>query len=94
MEGFEGPVVGDEFLGEVVEVWEGQADRFKTLDFSIAKIRIGLVMSSKGGALPEMAMPVKNYIGAAFGSGNQWQSWVHIQDLARIFLFAVDNRLQ
>lgn len=85
--------IDDSFLGEVVEVWENQADLFKTFDFSVAKIRIGLVMSSKGGALPEMAKPIKNYVGAAFGSGNQWQSWVHISDLARIFIFAVENSL-
>ena len=86
--------IDDSFLGEVVEVWESQAERFKTFDFNVAKIRIGLVMSPKGGALPEMAKPIKNYVGAAFGSGDQWQSWVHIQDLARIFIFAVENRLQ
>ncbi len=81
------------FLGEIVEMWEGQADRFKTFHFGVAKIRIGLVMSLKGGALPQMAKPIKNYVGAAFGSGSQWQSWIHIEDLARIFLFAVENEL-
>ncbi|MGB7394946.1 MAG: TIGR01777 family oxidoreductase, partial [Pricia sp.] len=86
--------IDNSFLGEVVEVWETQADRFKTFDFNVAKVRIGLVMSPKGGALPEMAKPIKNYVGAAFGSGEQWQSWVHIEDLARIFLFAVENSLQ
>jgi len=50
-------------------------------------------MSPNGGALPEMAKPIKNYVGAAFGSGEQWQSWIHISDLARIFLFAVEKKL-
>lgn len=86
--------IDDSFLGEVVEVWENEADRFKTFDFNAAKIRIGLVMSSKGGALPEMAKPIKNYVGAALGSGDQWQSWIHIRDLARIFLFTVENSLE
>lgn len=85
--------VDDSFLGEVVEVWEKEADRFNSFDFTVAKIRIGLVMSPDGGALPEMAKPIKNYVGAAFGSGEQWQSWIHISDLARIFLFAVENKL-
>jgi len=83
----------DSFLGEVVEVWEKEADAFHDFDFGVAKVRTGLVMSSKGGALPEMAKPIKNYVGAAFGSGEQWQSWIHISDLARIFLFTVDNGL-
>ncbi len=86
--------VDDSFLGEVVEIWENEIDKFNTFDFNVAKIRIGLVMSCKGGALPEMAKPVKNYVGAAFGTGQQWQSWVHIKDLARIFMFVVEYGLE
>lgn len=86
--------VDDSFLGEVVEAWEREADHFNDFHFKVAKIRIGLVMSDKGGALPEMSKPIKNYLGAAFGSGEQWQSWIHISDLARLFIFAVENRLQ
>ncbi|WP_149275153.1 TIGR01777 family oxidoreductase [Pareuzebyella sediminis] len=85
--------VDDSFLGKVVEEWEAEVDAFKAFDFSVAKIRIGLVVSTEGGALPEMAKPIKNYVGAAFGSGEQWQSWIHIADLARIFLFTLDHRL-
>ncbi len=85
--------IDDSFLGEVVEVWEKETDAFHDFDFSVAKVRIGLVMSSEGGALPQMAKPVKNYVGAAFGSGEQWQSWIHTSDLARIFLFTVENGL-
>ena len=85
--------VDKSFLGEVVELWEKQVDTFKVFDFSVAKVRIGLVMSANGGALPEMAKPIKNYVGAAFGTGQQWQSWVHISDLARIFLYTVENTL-
>ncbi len=85
--------VDNSFLGEVVEVWEKETDAFNDFDFNVAKVRVGLVMSSEGGALPEMAKPVRNYVGAAFGSGEQWQSWIHISDLARIFLFTVENRL-
>ena len=86
--------VDDSFLGEVVEAWEKEIDTFKSLGLKVAKVRIGLVMSHKGGALPEMAKPVKYYAGAAFGSGEQWQSWIHILDLARIFLFAIENDLE
>ena len=85
--------VDDSFLGEVVAAWEKEIDTFTTFGFSVAKVRIGLVMSANGGALPEMAKPVKYYAGAAFGSGEQWQSWVHITDLARIFLFVIAHKL-
>lgn len=82
------------FLGEVVEAWENEIAKFKVLDLRVAQIRIGLVLSKSGGALPQMAKPIRNYVGAAFGSGNQWQSWIHINDLARIFLFVIDHHLK
>ena len=81
------------FLGEVVADWEEEINAFESFDFPVAKVRIGLVLSKAGGALPKMAGPMKWYVGAAFGSGEQWQSWVHIDDLARMFLFIADNKL-
>ncbi len=86
--------VDDSFLGGIVKAWEKETDALEKLNLKVAKIRIGLVMSAKGGALPEMAKPIGNYIGAAFGSGAQWQSWIHISDLARMFLFVIENNLQ
>lgn len=86
--------VDNSFLGDVVKAWETEIDAFKKFNFKVSKVRIGLVMSSKGGALPEMVRPVQYYAGAAFGDGQQWQSWIHITDLARMFLFVIENNLQ
>ncbi|MBW8243345.1 TIGR01777 family oxidoreductase [Muricauda oceani] len=86
--------VDDGFLGEVVTKWEAEANTFQSLGLDVAKIRIGLVLSADGGALPKMAFPVKNFIGAPIGTGDQWQSWVHIEDLAQMFVFAVENNLK
>ncbi len=86
--------VDDGFLGEVVTKWEAEADTFEDLGIDVAKIRIGLVLSKDGGALPKMALPIKNFVGAPIGSGDQWQSWIHIEDLAQMFAFAVENNLQ
>lgn len=86
--------VADGFLGEVVQKWETEADAFKTLGLVVSKVRIGVVLSTEGGALPKMAIPVKNFIGAPLGSGEQWQSWVHIEDLAQLFVFVVENNLR
>ena len=83
----------DSFLGKVVSAWEKEVDAFEKVNIKTAKIRIGLVMSNKGGALPEMAKPIKYYLGAAMGSGNQWQSWIHLQDLGRIFLQVLTKEL-
>ncbi|MBO0329247.1 TIGR01777 family oxidoreductase [[Muricauda] lutisoli] len=86
--------VDNGFLGEVVTKWEAEAETFKDLGVDVAKIRIGLVLSKDGGALPKMALPIKNFVGAPIGSGDQWQSWIHIEDLAQMFAFAVENNLQ
>lgn len=90
----ENDTVSDSFLGEVVEQWEQAVDEFKTLGCKLAKIRIGLVLSEDGGALPEIVKPVKFGAGAAFGHGKQWQSWIHIQDLAGIFLYTLKYKLE
>ncbi len=85
--------ISSSFLGEVVEQWENAVDGFKGLNIDVCKIRIGLVLSENGGALPEIVKPVKLGAGAAFGSGEQWQSWIHIQDLAKLFMFALEEKL-
>ncbi|TWO32650.1 TIGR01777 family protein [Seonamhaeicola sediminis] len=81
------------FLGEVVKQWEAAVELFTDVNISTSKVRIGLVMSNKGGALPQMVKPIKFGVGAAFGSGKQWQSWIHIEDLANMFLFILKNGL-
>lgn len=86
--------VSKSFLGDVVNQWETSVDQLKDGSRLISKVRIGLVLSEKGGALPEIIKPVKIGLGAAFGKGEQWQSWIHIQDLAAIFLFIVEQELE
>lgn len=85
--------VSDSFLGGVVQAWEQAVDGFSKLNIKVTKVRIGLVLSNKGGALKEIAKPIKFGVGAAFGSGKQWQSWIHIDDLAKTFLFVLENQL-
>jgi len=86
--------VDDSFLGHVVELWEKEIVKFRSLHIRVAKIRIGLVLSRSGGALPQMSKSIRYFLGSAFGSGNQWQSWIHIKDLARMFLFVIDHNLK
>ncbi len=85
--------IDESFLGTVVHQWEKAINNFSKFNFKIAVIRIGLVLTPEGGALPAMAKPINNYVGAAFGSGEQWQSWIHIDDLARQFLFLINRGL-
>lgn len=85
--------VDESFLGKVVMKWEESVNKFKTLNIKVAKIRTGLVLSNKGGALPEMEKPIKLGFGSPFGSGKQIQSWIHMQDLVELYLFAVQHEL-
>lgn len=81
----------DSFLANVVVKWEESVDKFKSLNIKVCKLRTGLVLSNKGGALMEIIKPIKLGIGAPFGSGKQFQSWIHIHDLAAMYLFAVEH---
>lgn len=86
--------VDDTFLGNVVQQWEDEVNQFEKLHIKVAKIRIGIVLAKNGGALQEMVKPIKMGVGAVFGSGKQYQSWIHIKDLVAIFQFAIQNQLE
>ncbi|TRO63969.1 TIGR01777 family oxidoreductase [Christiangramia sabulilitoris] len=85
--------IADNFVGEVVRKWENAADQFENLGLDVAKIRVGLVLAEDGGMLEKIKKPISMNMGAALGSGKQWQSWIHIEDLAGIFLYAIENDL-
>ncbi len=81
------------FAGQVVEDWEKAARKFEDLVPNVSLVRIGLVLSDQGGALVKIAGAVNKYVGAAFGSGEQWQSWIQLRDLSRMFLYIHENEL-
>ncbi len=87
------PNYSPDFLGQVVKAWETEANHFKKLNVAVTKIRIGVVLAENGGALPQLTKPIKGYVGAPLGSGKQWQSWIHLEDLAAIFLYCLQNDL-
>lgn len=84
----------DSFLSNVVKKWEESADRFQVLNIKVCKLRTGIVLSNKGGALPELVKPIKLGLGAAMGSGKQIQSWIHINDLVNMYYFVFENQLE
>ncbi|MCO6494742.1 MAG: TIGR01777 family oxidoreductase [Bacteroidetes bacterium] len=86
-------IKGEGFLSDVVLRWEQAADSFEVDGFAdrVVKLRIGIVLSPKDGALPKMCLSVKSYMGAAFGSGNQYMPWIHIDDICAIYEFALKN---
>lgn len=82
--------VGNDFLASVCADWEAAAapaDAFTRLCI----VRIGIVLSTKGGALPKMMLPFRFFAGGVLGSGKQMMSWVHIDDLCEMFLFLLEN---
>lgn len=83
--------IDDSFLGEVVEKWEHAVDSFEQLGIKTTKIRTGLVLTSKGGALEPIVTTVKNYMGAPLATGKQWQSWIHIEDMVHIYMHVLEN---
>ena len=86
--------LGNNFLSDVVVKWEAAADEFENIGLDVSKIRIGVVLSNEGGALEKIKQPIKNYVGAPLGDGKQWQSWIHVSDLARLFIYIKDNRME
>lgn len=87
-------VFDNSFLSSVVQQWEAASDKMETLGVKVAKIRTGLVLSGKGGALKELVAPIKYGFGAPFGSGQQMQSWIHLDDLAGIYAYVLHNELE
>lgn len=81
------------YIGHVVKEWEAAVDEFTTLGIQVAKLRIGLVLSENGGALERILQPINYYIGAPLGSGKQWQSWIHVNDLVNLFIYSVKHQL-
>jgi len=85
--------VNPSFLGNVVIKWEESTDKFASLGLKVCKLRTGIVLSSKGGALVEMLKTIQLGLGSSFGSGKQIQSWIHIHDIAALYYFAINNDL-
>jgi len=82
---------GNDYLAQVTKQWEVAVDKISTLNIRVAKLRIGIVLSDKGGALVEMAKPIRLGAGAALGTGNQYMSWIHLDDLCEMFIKAVED---
>ena len=84
--------LGDDFLATLTKKWEAAADQFSNLDIRVVKLRIGLVLSEQGGLLGKLVPIAYLGISSAFGSGDQFMSWIHVKDLSGIFMEAVKNK--
>ncbi|HEY6977795.1 MAG TPA: TIGR01777 family oxidoreductase [Chitinophagaceae bacterium] len=82
-----------DFLGKTCEQWEQAIKPAETLGKRLVIIRSAIVLSNNGGAYPEFKKPLKFGIAAVLGKGNQIISWVHIEDICRIYIYALENNI-
>lgn len=81
-----------DFLARTVVDWENKAFDAEQLGIRTASARFGIILGKDDGALPLMALPYKMFVGGKVGSGKQWLSWVHIEDVALAILFAIEKQ--
>ncbi|WP_375498655.1 TIGR01777 family oxidoreductase [uncultured Nostoc sp.] len=79
---------GNDFLAQVCQIWEAQARKVKDVGVRLVILRLGIVLGN-GGALNKMIMPFKLFAGGPIGSGRQWFSWIHVDDLVSLILEAL-----
>ncbi|RYE00857.1 MAG: TIGR01777 family protein, partial [Sphingobacteriaceae bacterium] len=84
---------GGDFLGKCCVDWEQAVDEGKALGLEVLKFRTGVVLTDEGGALKQLALPIKFGFGTVLGSGQQYIPWIHLQDTISMYLFGVENPL-
>lgn len=90
----EGSGPGSGFMAEVCVAWEKEADLAESLGIRLVKLRTGMVLGANGGALAKMLPPFKAGMGGKMGHGDQWMSWVHLEDLVGLIQYAIENSLR
>jgi uncharacterized protein len=83
---------GNDFLADVVVEWEKTAKQAEELNVRTVFARFGVILGHDGGALPLMSLPTKLFVGGRVGKGEQWTSWIHIDDVVDLILFALQNK--
>jgi len=82
---------GSDFLSEVCVEWERSAHLADALGIRVVCIRIGIVLAANGGALAKMLPPFRMGLGGPIAGGQAWMSWIHVEDLARLFAWALET---
>jgi len=84
--------LGDDFLATLTKKWELSADQFTDVGARVVKLRTGLVLSEKGGLLGKMVPMAKLGLSSGFGSGEQFMSWIHIDDLVGMYIMIIEKQ--
>jgi len=88
---YEDNIPSQDFMGECCMLWEKAADEGLEMGLRVLKFRTGVVLTLDGGALPQMATPIRLGIGSPLGDGLQWVPWIHMQDALGMYLMGIDN---
>ncbi len=80
-----------DFLADVVTQWENAALAAEDLGIRTVRTRFGIILDGKNGALSMMDIPFKTFVGGKIGSGEQWMSWVHIDDVVNLIYYAITH---
>jgi uncharacterized protein len=81
----------DEYTHQLCDAWEKQAQQAQEMGVKVCIVRTGLVLSAEGGFLQKMLLPFKMCLGGHLGKGQQYMSWIHINDMVNLLKFLVDN---
>lgn len=84
--------LANDFLGTTVRDWELKAMRAEHMGIRVVCTRFGVILGKDGGALSPIVTPYKLFAGGTVGSGKQWLSWVHIEDVVRAIEFAIETK--
>ena len=82
---------GDDFLAGVVREWEAAADPARDAGIRTVHVRMGVVLSPKGGSLKSQLLPAKLGLGGPVGSGRQWLAWISLAEVVRVWLHVLDD---
>lgn len=80
------------FLGETCLLWETSVDPVTEMGIRLVKLRTGIVLSNDGGAFKEFIMPLRFGVAGILGNGKQMISWIHIEDMCRLYIEAIENK--
>jgi uncharacterized protein (TIGR01777 family) len=83
---------GDEFLARLALEWEAEALKAEALGMRVVRLRFGIILAKHGGALPQIMRPFKFGLGGRIGSGQQWMSWITLQDVVAVMRSVLENR--
>jgi uncharacterized protein (TIGR01777 family) len=87
----EGSPIATGFLADVCHEWEQEADLAEALGIRVVKLRFGIALGRKGGALEKMLPPFRAFVGGKVGTGSQWMSWIHIADIVGLIRHAIEH---